>query len=107
VAYSLSDDWLGLNHAKLFAAGVTTTPNAQWATWTDATPQGVAAAAAAAPGCTLSIHTAPSTAGPWTPFGNATITPCAGNNPGPWVHPVSFDANHPAHKKTTTPQNKP
>jgi hypothetical protein len=85
-AYSLSDAWLGLNRAKLFAAGAVTTPNPVWASWTDATPAGVAAAAAA-PGCALSIHVAESTAGPWRAFTNATITPCAGNNPGPWVHP--------------------
>jgi hypothetical protein len=88
VAFSMSDAWQGLNRVKLFGKGAITTPNAQWASWTDATPEGIAASVAT-PGsaCTLSIHTARSTAGPWVSFPNATITPCAGNNPGPWVHP--------------------
>lgn len=37
--------------------------------------------------CMLSMHTSPSVHGPWTPYTNATITPCGGNNPAPWVHP--------------------
>ena len=83
-AFSLSDAWIGLNHAKLFSQGAVTTVNGQWASWT-ALP--VPAAPAAAGSCTLKMHTASSSAGPWTPYTEATITPCGGNNPGPWVHP--------------------
>jgi len=37
--------------------------------------------------CTIGMHIANSTNGPWTPYTNATITPCGYNNPAPWVHP--------------------
>jgi hypothetical protein len=37
--------------------------------------------------CKLMMHTSRTTEGPWEPFFDATITPCAGNNPAPWVHP--------------------
>jgi hypothetical protein len=83
-AFSLSPVWeSGLTTAKLFGAGLATTPNAQWSSWTRA---GVKADNDGG-SCTLRMHTAPSTAGPWTPFTNATITPCGSNNPGPYVHP--------------------
>jgi hypothetical protein len=74
-AFAMSNEWLGLNHAKLFARGVGATPNAQWTAWTAA-----AEAPASAGSCTLNMHTAPSTAGPWTPYRNATISPCGSNN---------------------------
>ena len=78
-SFAMSAAWQGLNKAKLFGAGAAPTGNAQWTSWTSA--------AADAAGCTLQLHSAPGTAGPWTPYPAATITPCAGNNPGPWVHP--------------------
>ena len=82
-SFSISPVWeTGLRKAKLFAAGLATTPNAQWASWTRAPLP-----AAASGECTLQMHTAASTAGPWTPYTNATISPCGGNNPGPFVHP--------------------
>ena len=82
-SFALSPVWDGgVGHAKLFARGATTTPNAQWSSWTKG-----AAAPAATGSCTLELHTATSVAGPWTPYRNATITPCASNNPGPIVHP--------------------
>ena len=77
-AFAMSNEWLGLNHAKLFARGVGATPNAQWTAWAAA-----AAAPASAGSCTLNMHTAPSTAGPWTPYRNATISPCGSNNVSP------------------------
>jgi hypothetical protein len=84
-SFSLSPIWeTGLRKAKLFGKGLATTPNAQWASWTAA---GAEAAPASEGSCTLKMHTSRSTAGPWVPFTNATITPCGGNNPGPFVHP--------------------
>lgn len=38
-------------------------------------------------GCLLELHYAPGVGGPWVSYPNATITPCASNNPAPWVHP--------------------
>ena len=78
--FSMSSDWLGLNRVKLFAAGAVTTPNTQWTSWSRKGTRETSS-------CTLSVHSSPTTAGPWTAQPNVTIEPCAGNNPGPWVHP--------------------
>jgi hypothetical protein len=92
--FALSTQWQGLNKAKLFGAGLGATPNPQWTAWTRGGGEAAAAAAAAAAlpaaglgSCTLKMHTAPGTEGPWTPLPNVTITPCGGNNPGPFFHP--------------------
>jgi hypothetical protein len=100
-SFALSDAW-GLGKAKLFSAGPAgLTPNAQWATWVSGGHDHDMYARARAEGewpvpppavapdgsCTLTMHTASSVDGPWTPYTNATITPCGGNNPAPWVHP--------------------
>lgn len=37
--------------------------------------------------CMLELHVSNSTNGPWVPYTNATVSPCGGNNPAPWVHP--------------------
>lgn len=37
--------------------------------------------------CALEMHVSNTTSGPWLPYPFATITPCGGNNPAPWVHP--------------------
>lgn len=82
-SFAMSNEWEGLNHAKLFAKGGALTPNSQWVVW----ESGASESARAQSNCTLEMHTATSTEGPWTKYGEAAITPCAGNNPGPWVHP--------------------
>jgi hypothetical protein len=115
-SFGLSANW-GLGKAKLFSAGKAgLTPNAQWAVWVQNNASATIEARGVDPaewtdgrrrrartvsplpehlpptldadgGCMLNIHVAANASGPWTPYTNATITPCGGNNPAPWVHP--------------------
>jgi hypothetical protein len=100
VAFSISAVWdtphgrLGLNRSKLFAVS-RMAPNTGWTTWVKANAADDAVMAPAqrkqeqrpSTPCMLDIHVADSAAGPWRAYGNASIYPCAGNNPAPWVHP--------------------
>lgn len=100
VSFGLSSAW-GFGKAKLFSSGKAgLTPNSQWTMWVAGghdkdvfarkRDQGIVPPQPKVNpdgSCTLQMHTAPSPAGPWTRFPNATINPCGGNNPGPWVHP--------------------
>jgi hypothetical protein len=110
VSFGLCELW-GFGKAKLFSAGKGgLTPNPQWTMWvqnghghsedmyarrrkriaadgTIATGSGSARAVAPDGSCMLELHTANSTAGPWTPYTQAVISPCGGNNPAPWLHP--------------------
>lgn len=104
-----------LKGTKLFSAGSPgLTANTQWATWVrsghasaahlspdldlhararllggpgSGVTDTIAAPPAAGAGCTLELHYAPGIGGPWVSYPNATITPCASNNPAPWVLP--------------------
>lgn len=112
-SFALSSAW-GLGKAKLFSAGKSgAVPNAQWSTWYRSTSASESHPVGAgypdmyqrarlegrwpvpppqvAPdgSCDLEVHySATGTpAGPWVPAKGVTISPCGGNNPGPWVHP--------------------
>ena len=86
VAFSLDPSWPlpGLSKAKLFGAGITATPNKEWTSWVSTAREDREREDNT---CTLQLHSALSTEGPWVPYPNATISPCGGNNPGPYVHP--------------------
>lgn len=101
-SFALSGAW-GFGKAKLFSAGAGgATANSQWSLYVKSGTDSLDMYARArvqkrwpAPpptvlpdgSCMLEMHTASSMAGPWTAYTNASITPCGGNNPGPWVHP--------------------